>query len=297
MILITGITGFLGQHLAIKLVQRGENVIGLSRKAASLKIAGTDVSVFSVYDVDLVNLFMSHGVTKVMHCATDYGRGTDAGSELEMVNYILPRKLYILCNDFGCDLFINSESFLQKGNDTGRNSEYISSKNKLRTHLLSEPRVTRYVSLQIEHMYGPNDNPSKLIPHVMKKVLGGSPIIELGNCSLQRDLVYVDDVVSAFLTVLDKYDVIEEELLEVGTGVSVDLKEAVFQLLDILNFTMGHVTSKTDLIFNSKDSDQLYHSVADINALKKYGWSPMVSLASGFEKTVASVAEDVIETL
>ena len=106
MILITGITGFLGQHLAIKLVQRGENVIGLSRKAASLKIAGTDVSVFSVYDVDLVNLFMSHGVTKVMHCATDYGRGTDAGSELEMVNYILPRKLYILCNDFGCDLFM-----------------------------------------------------------------------------------------------------------------------------------------------------------------------------------------------
>ena len=292
MILITGITGFLGRHLSFKLVQRGENVIGLSRNATSLKIAGADVPVFSAYDVDLVNLFTSYGVTKVIHCATDYGRGTDVESQLEMVNYTLPRKLYFLCNEFGCDLFINCESFLQKGNDTGRNSAYISSKNKLRSHLLSEPRATRYVSLQIEHMYGPNDNPSKLIPHVIKKTLDGSSIIELGNCSLQRDLVYVDDVVSAFLTVLDTYDAIEEELLEVGSGVSVDLKEAICRLFGILKL-LGHLPSKTDLVFSSEDSYQLYHSVADIKPLKKYGWNPMVSLASGFERTVAIAVADV----
>ena len=295
MILITGITGFLGQHLAQKLVQRGQNIIGLSRKSDSLNIAETVVHVFSEYDIDLFNLFRTYGVTKVIHCATDYGRDKGAQSSLEIANYLLPKKLYSLANDFGCELFVNCESFLQKGNDTGRNSKYISSKNKLRTHLLSKPRVTRYVSLQLEHMYGPNDNPSKLIPHVINKTLGGAASIQLGNCSIQRDLVYIDDVVSAFLVVLDKYHLIEEELLEVGTGVSIDLKNAVLQLLCVLNSKMTHVTSKTNVVFDSKSSDQLQQSVADISLLKKLGWIPVVSLAAGFEKTVEIAVKAAIK--
>ena len=292
MILITGITGFLGQHLTQKLVQRGESIIGLSRKSGSLKVAGAVVLVFSEYDIDLSNLFRTYGVTKVIHCATDYGRDNTPESGLERANYLLPKKLYSLATKFGCELFVNCESFLQKGNDTGRNSRYISSKNKLRTHLLSKPRVTRYVSLQLEHMYGPNDNPSKLIPHIINRTLIGAESIELGRCNLLRDLVYIDDVVSAFLVVLDKYHLIEEELLEVGAGVSIDLKQAVLQLQCVLNSKMTHGSSEMNVVFNDENTDQLYQSVADISHLKKLGWMPMVSLTSGFEKIVERALKD-----
>ena len=109
-----------------------------------------------------------------------------------------------------------------------------------------------------------------------------------------RDLVYIDDVVSAFLVVLDKYHLIEGELLEVGSGISINLKQAVFNLLSVLNSKMTHVTSKTNVVFDSQNKDQLCQSVADISPLKKLGWMPVVSLASGFEKTVEIAVRDAI---
>ena len=58
MILITGITGFLGQHLTQKLVQRGESIIGLSRKSGSLRVAGAVVLVFSPASIVIFVLSM-----------------------------------------------------------------------------------------------------------------------------------------------------------------------------------------------------------------------------------------------
>lgn len=293
MILITGITGFLGRHLSMKLVHRGEDIIGLARKARNLKVAEANISVFSSYDVDLLGLFKRYDITKVIHCATDYGRGKSTQSDLEMANYTLPKALYDISNEIGCELFINCESFLQKGNDIGRNSEYISSKNKLRNHILSNPGVTRYISLQLEHMYGPHDNPSKLIPNIVNSVLNGSERLQLGSCRALRDLIHVDDVVSAFEVVLDEHQQIKDNLLEVGSGMSVDLKQVVRLLLSVINDKSSCGEKKADVVFSTEESEQLYQSVADIRVLLRHGWHPTVSLSSGFEDLVDCALSDI----
>lgn len=297
MILITGATGFLGRHLSMKLMQRGERIIGLGRKARNLEFTEANITVFSSYDVNLPELFKKYNFTKVIHCATDYGRGKHKQSDLEMANYILPKALYDISNEIGCELFINCESFLQKGNDRGRNSEYISTKNKLRDHILTNPGVTRHISLQLEHMYGPQDNPNKLIPSIINSALNGSNYIKLGSCNVLRDLIHVNDVVSAFEVVLYKHKEIEEDLLEVGSGVSVDLKKAVCLLVRIINDKNFLNEKRLNVVFSSEERDQLYQSKADIKGLQKYGWNPKILLSSGFEDLIDCALSDIPRSL
>ena len=286
MILVTGITGFLGRHLAARLIERGEKVIGLARTKEILKIGSFDIAVFSSYDVDFSLLFKNYDVKKIVHCATDYGRVTGSSSDIYRSNYTVPKAIFDTANKTGSDIFINCESFLQKGSSVGRNSAYISSKNKFRNYASNNPGVVRYISLQLEHMYGPHDNPSKLIPHIVNSAINGSSPIELGNCNVLRDLIHVTDVVSAFEVVLDKHRDISETVLEVGSGRSVDLREAVHLLLQIINGRSGPGAKDVKVVFSEEKSEQLYQSAANIAVLRRYGWSPRIAISSGFNDVI-----------
>ena len=102
---------------------------------------------------------------------------TGSSSDIYRSNYTVPKAIFDTANKTTVSL--STAKALPKGSSVGRNSAYISSKNKFRNYASNNPGVVRYISLQLEHMYGPHDNPSKLIPHIVNSAINGSSLIEL----------------------------------------------------------------------------------------------------------------------
>ena len=55
-ILISGINGFLGSHLARKLLKLGYKVVGLKRSSSNLHRISDIVDKVKIYDIDIVGL-------------------------------------------------------------------------------------------------------------------------------------------------------------------------------------------------------------------------------------------------
>jgi len=76
-ILLTGVTGFLGSHLAKALLAGGYEVVALKRQSSSLHRVESlisDVDFFDIEGLDFDQLFRDCGkVNTIIHTATCYG--------------------------------------------------------------------------------------------------------------------------------------------------------------------------------------------------------------------------------
>lgn len=172
-ILITGATGFLGSHLLHRLLEKENQVVVLKRSFSSLERILDVVNECHVYDIDknsLSSIFQQEAVDVVIHCATVYG--TDEEKVFE-ANFETPLKLLRQSIQYGCKYFINTDTFyckqlperLLKGCPLYK-PEYTMSKYLFREWgkaCAIEGKIN-FLNLQMEHIYGPNDNPQKFIP-------------------------------------------------------------------------------------------------------------------------------------
>jgi nucleoside-diphosphate-sugar epimerase len=74
---------------------------------------------------------------------------------------------------------------------------------------------TRVLNLKVQHFYGPGDDPAKFITGLIAQCLANVPEIRLTEGRQQRDFIYVSDVVSAMLALLER-----EAPRSSGAGVS-----------------------------------------------------------------------------
>ena len=135
--------------------------------------------------------------------------------------------------------------------------------------------------MQLEHVYGDGDKLDKLLPHVVQAFLSGSRSINLGYCDLGRDLIYVDDVASAYYTILNNVDSFAGKVIEVGLGDAINLQFVIEEIIKKILILKPHLCSEINF---SKDSkNQLLSSHADTTLLKKSGWLPKYSLDKGLD--------------
>ena len=113
MILISGITGFIGKRLATALIRAGFEVCGLSNKTDVLIIEGSAVPVFPVSQKPLVDIFEMHNIEYVINLAVDYGRDGSTAAKVFDTNCRLALDLYLLADHFGCRSFIQTGSFFE----------------------------------------------------------------------------------------------------------------------------------------------------------------------------------------
>ena len=122
---------------------------------------------------------------------------------------------------------------------------YILTKNQFLEwgRLFAESEKIDFVNMKIEHIYGEGDDDSKFTSFVIHGCLNNVEKINLTDGEQSRDFVYIDDVVSVYLTVL-----ISEQKLkgyyeyEVGFGKAVKVK-------DFVNVAKRVVKSMTRLNF------------------------------------------------
>ena len=138
--------------------------------------------------------------------------------------------------------------------------------------------------------YGPYQFPEKLIPLVIGNALAGKPLPIYGDGSQVRDWLYVDDHVTALLTVLEKGTL--GETYNVGGHNERQNIEVVRTICGILDRKVNEkpkgVSSFSDLITFVKDrpGHDLRYAIDASKIENTLGWTPDETFESGIEKTV-----------
>jgi len=288
---MTGATGFLGSHLASTLLNAGHTVIILKRSFSNTWRINEFLNDVFFYDIDHVDLdqpFREHGdINAVIHTATNYGRKGGKATEVFESNLVFPLRLLEIATTYNTRIFMNTDTFFNK--DSTRNYEYLNfyslSKRQFeewgRQFALSNNSL--FINIKLEHIYGPNDDPSKFTTYIVQSCINNMDKLELTPGEQKRDFIYIDDAVNAFLKILNISDSIKEYFQEynVGTGNS----ESIRHFVEIAH-SLTH--SSTKLFWGTLPyrENEIMESHADISKIINIGWSPKYDIFEGLKKMI-----------
>lgn len=139
---------------------------------------------------------------------------------------------------------------------------------------------------RIFNTYGPRMHPDdgRVVSNFIVQALKGDPITVYGDGSQSRSFCYVDDLIEAFVLLMDTAD---DFTGPVNTG---NPKE--FTILELAEKVIKMTSSKSDIIFRPLPSDDPRQRQPDISlARAKLGWEPKIALDEGLKPTINYFAE------
>lgn len=289
-ILMTGATGFLGSYIIKILINTKYNVIVLKRSFSNTYRINDIIDNIKFYNTDEINLediFIENKIDIILHCATDYGRRDIEPLSVIQANLTMPLQLLELGKKNRVSCFINTDTILDK-----RVSYYSLSKKQFREWLELYAKDMTCVNMALEHFYGPHDNNYKFVSYIIGSILNNAKQIDLTEGNQKRDFIYIDDVVSAFITIIENIGKFKKSFLryEIGTGKAVKIQKFVALVKNIaknnntiLNF--GAIPYRENEIMNSK---------ANITEICKLKWKPKITLEEGLLRTI-SIEKDKLK--
>ena len=231
--LVTGAAGFIGMHTSLRLLARGDRVIGLdnlndyydvSLKQARLAQLQPNAN-FSFRQLDVANrqgvaaLFASEKPQRVIHLAAQAGVRYSLSNPHAYIDSNLQGFTNIL---EGCrhnpvqHLVYASSSSVYGGNTTLPFSEhhnidhpislYAATKkaNELMAHTYSHLFGLPTTGLRFFTVYGPWGRPDMALFLFTKAILAGQPIDIFNHGNMVRDFTFVDDIMEGVIRVADK---------------------------------------------------------------------------------------------
>jgi len=280
-VLLTGVTGYLGSNLAIRLLDEGYKLIVLKRRSSNLdrinKILD-EITIFDVEDTDYDQLFRTHIIDAVIHTAASYGRNGESLIEVYDANVNVPLRILQYAIKHGVRYFFNSATTLPSNLNI-----YALSKNHFSDIAKMNSDKITVVDIKLEYFYGPYDDVSKFVTYIISSFKDNKAEIDLSPCTQVRDFIYISDVVDAYskllrnLTFADKYNVIP-----LGTGTGIRMR----QLIEIIQSHFPNADTKLNFGALPIRNNEVMYSVSDIEYLNNIGWSPKYDISQGIKLTV-----------
>tara|TARA_B100001057_G_scaffold501275_1_gene623016 strand:- start:21339 stop:22253 length:915 start_codon:yes stop_codon:yes gene_type:complete len=150
---------------------------------------------------------------------------------------------------------------------------------------LKEEKGHKIINLMPTNLYGPNDRFEEMNSHVIPgliykmhhAVVNNYKEVEIwGSGKPLREFMHVDDLSSAIMFLINKK--VDHEILNIGTGEEVTIKELSEKIKKITNF-------KGKLNFNSQLPDGNPRKLLDSTKMNNLGWSPKILLQDGLKST------------
>lgn len=282
-ILLTGATGFLGSHLLEALLGVGYDVVILKRTTSDVwRIAHLLEGVKS-YDVDKVPIekaFEDQRIDVVIHTACHYGRDNDPVSKVVESNLMFGLRLLDVAILFNTDTFFNTDTLLQK-----HLNSYTLSKKQFVEWLRQQSDKIQMVNLKLEHMYGPMDDETKFVPWVIGQFEQQVEEIKFTKGEQLRDFIYIDDVISAYLTTLASTAYMPRvNEFDVGTGELTSVRTFVESLKYAYEKQHGPCATKLNFGALPYRTGEMMSVKVDNSEIIKLGWSAKTSLTDGIMK-------------
>jgi len=142
------------------------------------------------------------------------------------------------------------------------------------------------IAVMPTNLYGPNDNfdhnNGHVLPSLISKFDGSLEkskhwVVKLwGDGSARREFLHVDDLASALLICMERYD--SEDIINIGTGEDVTIKELTEMIVDVTGY-------KNDYEWDTSKPNGTPRKVLNVDKIKSLGWEPKISLRQGIEST------------
>lgn len=131
--------------------------------------------------------------------------------------------------------------------------------------------------------FGPRQSERAVIPTIISQALSKNVIL-IGDVRPTRDFNYVEDTVNGIITAAEKSDKVFGEVLNLGSGVEVTIKEVADIIIEI---TESNAKVVFDAIRVRPTKSEVRRLCADASkANKLLGWKSKVSLKDGLAKTI-----------
>ncbi len=232
-ILLTGAAGFIGFHTAVRLLERGDEVVAIDSvnayydvrlKEARLqrlaKYAGFKFIRMDLADRNAVpEVFAAHRPTRVVHLAAQAGVRYSLENPHAYIDSNIVAFMNILeaCRHQKVEHLVYASSSSVYGANTAMPfsihqnvdhpvSLYAASKkaNELMAHTYSHLFGLPTVGLRFFTVYGPWGRPDMALFLFTKAILSGQPIQLFNEGKMRRDFTYIDDIVEGVVRVTDR---------------------------------------------------------------------------------------------
>ena len=231
-ILVTGTAGFIGNHLALKLLERGDEVIGIDnlndyydvnlKKARLARIIDyknyTDIRADIADRYTIATLFKQHQPQRVVNLAAQAGVRYSIENPHAYIDSNIVGFMNILegCRHQNIEHLVYASSssvyganqtlpFSVHDNVDHPLSLYAATKkaNELMAHTYSHLYRLPTTGLRFFTVYGPWGRPDMALFLFTKAILAGESIKVFNYGKHQRDFTYIDDIVEGIIKTLD----------------------------------------------------------------------------------------------
>ena len=231
-LLVTGSAGFIGYSLCKKLLEKGEEVIGVDNhnEYYDTKIKDARLNIllkhdnYKHYKIDICNadnlgqIFKNHKPEKIINLAAQAGVRYSMKNPSAYINSNIVGFMNILEN---CRYYkINHLIYASTSSVYGANNKmpfsehdsanhplslYAASKksNELMAHSYSHLYQIPTTGLRFFTVYGPWGRPDMALFKFTKNILSNKPIDVFNNGNHTRDFTYIDDIVEGIIKTID----------------------------------------------------------------------------------------------
>jgi UDP-glucuronate 4-epimerase len=300
--LVTGAAGFIGSHLAEKLAQRGDEVVGLdnfndyydpARKRANVARLQRFANVRMVEaDIccrqEMLDLFAAEGFDRVAHLAALAG----------VRNAVQYPERYVEVNFNGTQNLMDGARFHGVQNFVFASTSSVYGDTRQIPFVESDPcdrplqpyaaakRAAEMLGFTYHHLfglnftvvrfftvYGPRNRPDMMAYLVAESITKGHPVPLYEGGRMWRDWTYVDDITDGLVLALDKP--LGYEVFNLGRGEPVLLQ-------DFVTLLEGLAGARGNFVHQPKLSADVVSTYADTSKARTLlGYQPRVSVEQG----------------
>lgn len=310
-ILVTGAAGFIGSHLAERLVASGHSVRGLDcltayyarvlkeMNVSELLQKGIDVLPLDLADDDLSSAVQD--IEVVYHVAAQPGISATTSFETYVRNNVVATYRLLEAVQQSPTLlgFINiSTSSVYGAYATGdETSEPKPTSYYGVTKLAAEQLVLAYqrtrglpaCSMRLFSVYGPRERPEKLYFKLIQAILEDKELLLYeGSEHHVRSYTYIDDAVDGLVVVLDHWDRCVGEVFNIGTNTTITTGEGIRIVEGIIGKPV-RITKRP-----KREGDQLKTQANIEKARSLLGYEPITRPREGLRKQIEWYRQSIL---
>jgi UDP-glucuronate 4-epimerase len=316
-ILVTGAAGFIGYHLAQRLLSQGQQVYGIDnlndyydvnlKKARLAQLQSHSEFTFQQLDLSdragISQLFQNQKIDRVVHLAAQAGVRYSLDNPHAYADSNLMGFLNILegCRHSKIEHLVFASSSSVYGNNTkvpfavSDNvdhpiSLYAATKkaNELMAHSYSHLYNLPITGLRFFTVYGPWGRPDMAYFKFVKAIAENKPIDVYNFGKMQRDFTYIDDVIEGIVRVIEKPPQSDSEtssavpykIYNIGNNSPVEL----LTFIEVVEAAMGKTAVKNLFPMQPGDVLSTYADVDDLMA--DVGFKPITPIEEGIRQFV-----------
>ena len=299
-LLIAGATGFVGGNLVRRLAGAGPDVNCLVRSGSSTETirqlaAIPNVRIHTLGDEDgIPEMVMSIRPQLLIHLAAVFvaeHRYSDIGRMIDS-NVKFATRLIDAAVSAGTRGLINTGTVWEYYRGAGEYDPvclYAATKHAFQAVLEYYVRVhdLRVVTLLLADTYGPEDRRNKLVNYIMDSLITGS-VMQMSPGDQFLDLVYIDDVVDAYLLALDRLSMTSRGLMPGCNDIYPVISESPCTPRDLVRILAEMLGREPVVEWGARPYRRRELMQAWRSAGRLPGWKPQYSLQAGLKKLIDS---------